>query len=104
MEQSEDWKQRNMVFRQWMLGYFKKQTNLSVDDMQEELNGLGEKLETGAPTTQFLGPLKALNRFYECQLGEMKSFDKFSHKQKENIDLISGWVSDVKALIKALTK
>lgn len=104
MEQSEGWKKRNMVFRQWTLGDFKKHTSMSADEMQETLAELGDKLRAGASSTmKFLGPLKALAEFYEYQLGEMKGFNRVRN-QKENIELIEGWVRDVKALIEALTK
>jgi Pvc16 N-terminal domain len=101
-EQAEGWKKRNMLQKQFVFQDFKRTTDMSVDEMLTALNGLGDKLETGRPTSQFIKPLNALAEFYEHQRDILKGATKFSQKQKENIETIDGWVQEVKALLEAL--
>ena len=101
-EQSSDWKNRNIVVRQWVLQDFKKNTNSSADEMLIELNNLGDKLRRGEPTAQFMKTLNLLAGYYRHQLDELKGMQKVTHKQKENLEMISQWVKDVENLLKFL--
>ena len=103
-EQSEGWKRRNIVVNQWILQDFKKSTDMTVDEMQTALINLGTKLEQGGSRSQFVKPLTQLAKYYEHQLGEMKGLHRVSHRQKENIEMISSWIRDVKSLAEALSK
>ena len=102
VEQAEGWKKRNMLQKQFVFQDFKKTTDMSVDEMLTALNGLGDKLEMGRPTSQFIKPLNALAEFYEHQRDILKGATKFSQKQKENIETINGWVQEVKALLEGI--
>ncbi len=101
-EQSSDWRKRNMVMKQWVFNDFKKSTDMTVDDMLSALNGLGDRLEQHGSTAQFINPLNMLARYYEHQLEQLKGFQKVSHKQKENVELVDKWLKDVRALVEAL--
>lgn len=103
-EQSEGWKNRNMVVRQWILQDFKKTTDMTVDEVQTALNGLGDKLNRGESAAQYVKPLTQLVKYYEHQLSEMKGFQKVSRRQTENIEMTSGWIKDVRSLMEALSK
>lgn len=102
VEQSTGWKNRNMVIKQWMLQDFQKKSNMTVEEMQNMLGSLGEKLENGESATQFIKPLNQLAEFYQHQLDELKGMNKISHRQTENIEIITTWINDVKALVETL--
>ena len=100
--QFNSWRNRNMVVKQWVLQDFQKNTGMAADEMQVMLNNLGDKLEHGESTTQFLKPLNQLALYYQHQLDELKGLHKISHKQTENIESIITWIRDIKTLIAAL--
>ncbi len=102
-EQSEGWKSRNLVLKQWVLQDFKKNTDVSVDEMLTALNGLGDRLKQDEPTNEFIKPLNKLTIFYQHQFDQLKELRKVSSKQRENLETISGWIKDVKALIEILS-
>jgi NAD(P)-dependent dehydrogenase (short-subunit alcohol dehydrogenase family) len=102
VEQSEGWKSRNLFQRQWLLRDFKKNTGMSIDEMLTSLQNIGGKLETQAPASQFMEPLIKLAAYYEHQKEMLKGFERFSEKQKENLQIIDGWIREVKALIETL--
>jgi hypothetical protein len=101
-EQSNDWSKRNMAVKQWLLRDFKKNTDMTVEEMQTTLNNLGSKLEQHGLTTQFIKPLNLLAGYYEHQLNELKGLHKITHRQGENIEMISAWIKEVKDLVEAL--
>ncbi|MCW4017965.1 MAG: DUF4255 domain-containing protein [Candidatus Bathyarchaeota archaeon] len=103
VEQADGWKKRNLFQKQWVFQDFKKITDMTVEEMLSALNSLGDKLELHLSTSQYIKPLNILARFYEHQLKQLKSFERFSAKQKENLDMITQWIKDVKALIDALS-
>lgn len=75
---------------------------MSIDEMRTHLQSIGEKIETQASTSQFMEPLIQLAAYYEHQKEMLKGFEKFSEKQKENLQIIDGWIREVKALIETL--
>ncbi|MGA2683116.1 MAG: DUF4255 domain-containing protein [Candidatus Bathyarchaeia archaeon] len=101
-EQSDGWKNRNMVVKQWLLQDFKKNTNMTVEEMFTTLNNLGDKLEQHCPTTQFVKPLNLLAGYYKHQLDQLKGMHKVSHNQAENLETINIWIKDVETLVEAL--
>jgi hypothetical protein len=101
-EQSNDWSKRNMAVKQWLLRDFKKNTDMTVEEMQTTLNNLGSRLEQHGSTTQFIKPLNLLAGYYEHQLNELKGLHKITHRQGENIEMISAWIKEVKDLVEAL--
>ena len=101
-EQSSGWKNRNIVVKQWVLQDFKKNTEMTVEEMLTALNSLGDKLERHEPTDQFIKPLNLLAAYYKHQLDELEGMQKVTHKQKENLEMISQWIKDVENLIEVL--
>ncbi len=101
-EQSEGWKNRNFVFKQWILQDFKKNTNMSVEEMCADLNSLGDKLERHEPTEQFVKPLNALTGYYKHQLEQMTGMQKVSRNQNENIETLNTWIKEVEDLLEIL--
>ena len=103
-EQSTGWRNRNMVVRQWVLQDFQKNSGMTVEEMHSVLNSLGDKLEHGESTVQSIKQLNQLAGYYQHQLDELKGLQKVTHKQAENIETITLWIRDVKALVEALSK
>jgi hypothetical protein len=101
-EQSNAWSKRNMAVKQWLLRDFKKNTDITVEEMQTTLNNLGGKLEQRGSTAQFIRPLNLLAGYYEHQLNELKGLHKITHRQGENIEMVSAWIKEVKDLVEAL--
>jgi RNase adaptor protein for sRNA GlmZ degradation len=101
-EQSDGWKKRNIVFRQWLFQNFKKTTDMSVEEMRLSLNSLGDKLARHESTDQFIKPLTQLNAYYKQQLDQLKGMDKVSRNQGENLETVKEWVAQVDALLEAL--
>jgi NAD(P)-dependent dehydrogenase (short-subunit alcohol dehydrogenase family) len=103
LEQSEGWKKRNLFERQWLSRDFKKNTGMSIDEMQTTLKALGNSLKTGDSTAEFVEPLNRLAAYYVHQQEQLKGFEKDPKKLQENLRIIDGWIRDAKALVEALT-
>lgn len=103
LEQSEGWKKRNLFERQWIGRDFKKITSMSIDEMQAALKALGTRLKTRVSPEDFIETLNQLSAYYEHQKELLKGFEKISKKQKENTQIIDGWIKDVKELIQKLS-
>ena len=101
-EQSEGWKSRNLFQRQWVYRDFKKETNMSVEEMLSQLQTLGDNIETGAPISRFKDTLNKLHDYYTHQQQVLKGFEKIQKKQAENDALIEGWKCEIKALLAVL--
>jgi NAD(P)-dependent dehydrogenase (short-subunit alcohol dehydrogenase family) len=102
VEQSEGWNLRNLFERQWVFRDFKKNTGMSVDEMHEALNVLGENIKNKTSTAGSVEALKLLSGYYEHQQEQLKGFEKDSKKLQENLRLMDAWLGDIKALIEAL--
>jgi len=103
MEQSDGWKKRNLFERQWVSRDFKKNTGLSIDEMQTTVRTLGNTLMGGAPAAELIEPLNKLAAYYAHQKDQLRGFEKNSQKLEENLRIIDGWIKDTKALVQALT-
>jgi hypothetical protein len=101
-EQSNGWRSRNVVIKQWVFSNFKKNTGLTVEEMQIALNSLGGSLEQHGSSAQFIESLNLLAGYYEHLLGELKGLQKVSHKQKENLETVDAWIKEVKTLVETL--
>ncbi|MCW4006955.1 MAG: DUF4255 domain-containing protein [Candidatus Bathyarchaeota archaeon] len=101
-EQTSDWKKRNLIHRQWLMQDFKKNTQMGVEEMLSALDGLGNKLELNLAAASYVEPLEALASYYEHQRTEIQGLGKISQKQRENVEKISQWIEQVKALIEAI--
>ncbi len=104
LEQSEGWKKRNLFERQWLSRDFKKNTGMSIDEMQTTLKALGNSLKTGDSTAEFVEPLNRLAAYYVHQQEQLKGFEKDPKKLQENLKIIGGWVKDAEGLVQALTR
>ena len=101
-EQSDGWERRNLFVRQWVIQDFRKVTELTPSEMLALLNRLGDKLAHDESTLDCVKPLRRLAVYYEHQLNELSGMQKVSRNQRENIELVSGWIKDVNALIEAI--
>ena len=101
-EQSHDWSKRNMMVRQWLLQNFKKNTDMSVEEMLAALKDLGDKLERHESAAEFIKPLNMLAGYYQNQLDQLKGMQKVTHSQSENLETINKWIKEVEDLAKAL--
>jgi NAD(P)-dependent dehydrogenase (short-subunit alcohol dehydrogenase family) len=103
LEQSEGWKKRNLFERQWISRDFKKNTGMSIDEMQTTVKALGNSLKTQASTAEFVEPLNRLAAYYVHQQEQLKGFEKDPKKLEENLKIIDGWIRDAKGLVQVLT-
>jgi NAD(P)-dependent dehydrogenase (short-subunit alcohol dehydrogenase family) len=102
MEQSEGWKRRNLFERQWVNRDFKKNTGVSIDEMQMQLKTLGETLRTGVCSSEYLGAVNKVAVYYEHQKEQLKGFEKNPQKLEMNLQILDGWIEDAKALAQTL--
>jgi len=98
MDQSEGWKKRNLFERQWVSRDFKKNTGLSIDEMQTTLKALGDNIKKGASTAEFAEPVNKLKAYYMHQQEQLRGFEKNPQKLAENLKIIDTWVTDAKTL------
>ncbi len=101
LEQSEGWKKRNLFERQWVSRDFKKNTGMSIDEMQTTMKTLENNLSS-ASIADFVEPLKQLAAYYAHQQDQLRSFEKNSQKLQENLKTIDAWIADARALLQAL--
>ncbi len=102
-QQLKDWRKSNMLRKQYIMMDFKKNTEMTPEEMFATLQNLGERIDRGSSTKQFIESLKTLAGFYEHQLDTLKGFEKIQKKRQEGIDLIVQWKKDVEALIETLS-
>jgi hypothetical protein len=103
-EQSDNWKHRNMLQKQYVTMDFNKNTDMTIEEMLNELKILGQKLEANQPTDPCMEALKRLEAYYGHQQEMLSGFEKVQKKRKEGIDMIAQWKNEVRALLDALSK
>jgi len=101
-EQSSGWRNRNMFAKQWVLQDFKKNTDMTVEEMLTTLNNLGAKLEQEGSTAELIKPLNLLAGYYKHQLDQLKGMQKVSRNQSENLETINVWIKEVETLVEVL--
>jgi len=101
-EQSEGWKKRNLFERQWVSRDFKKNTGMSIDETAGALKVLGENLKNKTPTSGSVEILNLLAGYYSHQQDQLKGFEKDPKKLQDNLQVIEGWIGDIKALLEVL--
>jgi len=101
-EQSNGWRNRNMLAKQWVLQDFKKNTDMTVEEMLTTLNSLGGTLEQNGSIAQFVKTLNLLASYYKHQLDQLKGMQKVSRNQNENLETINAWIKQVETLVEAL--
>jgi NAD(P)-dependent dehydrogenase (short-subunit alcohol dehydrogenase family) len=102
MEQSEGWKKRNLFERQWVARDFKKNTGMSIDEMQTTMKALGDSLKAKTSAAQFIEAVNKVAGYYAHQQEQLRGFEKNPQKLAENLKITEGWIEDAKALAKAL--
>ncbi len=102
MEQSEGWKKRNLFERQWVSRDFKKNTGVSIDEMQVQLKVVGEKLKQGACPPECVDAVGKVAAYYLHQKEQLKGFEKKTQKLEQNLKVLDCWIGDAEALAQAL--
>jgi NAD(P)-dependent dehydrogenase (short-subunit alcohol dehydrogenase family) len=102
MTQSEGWKKRNLFERQWVSRDFKKNTGVSIDEMQTTLKTLGDNLGPQRPKAEYIEAVSKMASYYAHQQEQLRGFEKNPQKLAENLKVIDVWIEDAKALSIAL--
>ncbi len=103
-DQSNGWKSRNMVVKEWVFQEFKRNTGMTVEEMLTALNSLGDKLEQHGSTAQFIKPLNLLAGYYKHQLDQLKGMHKVARNQSENLKTINTWNKEIETLVEVLSR
>ena len=101
-EQSKGWKERGLFQRQWVFRDFKKQTEMSVDEMGAELAGIANSLKGGKVSKEALKTLNKLGAYYKHQQELLRGFEKNPKKLEENLKEIQTWMDQIQSLIASL--
>lgn len=104
MEQSEGWKKRNLFERQWVSRDFKKNTGVSIDEMQVKLKTVGEKLKQGACTPDCIEAVNNVAAYYVHQKEQLRGFEKNPQKLQQNLQTLDDWIGDAEALAQTLPR
>jgi hypothetical protein len=80
--QSEGWKKRNVFERSWVARDFKKNTGMSIDEMQTDLEVVGKQLDSRTLMPESVEALKKLRAYYEHQEDQLKGFEKILTSSK----------------------
>jgi NAD(P)-dependent dehydrogenase (short-subunit alcohol dehydrogenase family) len=97
--QSEDWKQRSLFERQWVIRDFRKTAGMPVEEWLETLRQLEENLEHGVVSHP---PLEKLAGYYEHLAELAKGYEKDPEKLQNNLRHVYSWRDEVKELEKIL--
>jgi NAD(P)-dependent dehydrogenase (short-subunit alcohol dehydrogenase family) len=104
MEQSEGWKKRNLFERQWVSRDFKKNTGVSIDEMQVKIKTVGEKLKQGACTPDCIEAVNNVAAYYVHQKEQLRGFEKNPQKLQQNLQTLDDWIGDAEALAQTLPR
>jgi len=100
-DQSNDWEQRSLFERQWMLRDFKKHSGMPVEAWREHLEVLNKQLASDLEVTKI--PLKQLSAYY-LHLAELaRGYEKDKDRLADNLDHIHRWASEVNDLDQILS-
>jgi NAD(P)-dependent dehydrogenase (short-subunit alcohol dehydrogenase family) len=104
VEQSSDWKNRHLFERQWLYRTFKKHTGMTVDQVQDHLEDLQQKLEEGnlQGFTSIVDPIEGLRSFYSYLADMAKGCSKDQEQLEEHIRIVNTWVDETQSLIAML--
>jgi hypothetical protein len=98
-EQSDDWKQRSLFERQWVIRDFRKTAGMPVEEWLETLRQLEENLQRGVISRP---PLEKLAGYYDHLAELARGYEKDPKKLEENLKHVYRWRDEVKALAKLL--
>ncbi len=101
-KQSEGWKSRNLFERQWVYRDFKKNTQMSVDEIKAILRSFGDELFNPKIRLNIIDVVSKLMRYYEHQQQLYKDFEKNQEKLIENLSIMDTWILECKNLINLL--
>jgi NAD(P)-dependent dehydrogenase (short-subunit alcohol dehydrogenase family) len=101
-EQSKGWKERNIFQKQWVFRDFKKQTGMSLDQMQSALTEIGDSLKRPGASTVSTTPLVKLGSYYKHQQELLQGFEKDPKKLHDNLASIQTWIEQIQSLISSL--
>ncbi len=103
MEQSEGWKKRNLFERQWVSRDFKKNTRLSIDEMQTAMKAMDTGVSAGAQAMEDSQVVSKIAAYYVHQQEQLRGFEKNPQKLSENLKILDGWIADAKELAQLLS-
>jgi NAD(P)-dependent dehydrogenase (short-subunit alcohol dehydrogenase family) len=98
-EQSKGWKSRNLFERQWVARDFRKQTGLSIDEMDDALSTIRENSAKCSLAKEWSAPLQALRKYYLHQAELLKGYEKDPQKVADNLKVIGSWVTEIESMI-----
>jgi len=101
-DQSNDWANRSLFERQWMLRDFKKHAGMPVDAWRNQLENLNEQLANDLEVVKI--PLQKLSSYYDHLAELYRGFEKDKDKLAENLNHIQHWAAEVNALDQILFK
>jgi NAD(P)-dependent dehydrogenase (short-subunit alcohol dehydrogenase family) len=101
-QQLEGWKSRNLFERQWIYRDFKKNAQMSVDEMKAILNSFRDELFNPKIRFNIIDVISKLMRYYEHQQLLYKDFEKNQEKLIENLSIMDTWILECKNLINLL--
>jgi len=99
-EQSDDWKQRSLFERQWVIRDFRKTAGMSVEEWLAALAQLESDLKGEAGFEK--PPLPKLAGYYNHLAELAKGYEKDAVKLQENLRVVYGWRDEVEQLDKLL--
>jgi NAD(P)-dependent dehydrogenase (short-subunit alcohol dehydrogenase family) len=100
-EQSDDWKQRSIFERQWVIRDFKKTAGMPIEAWLEVLALLEERLQGNGPIVQ--PPLEKLAGYYNHLAELAKGYEKDPSKLEESLRHVYAWKNEVEQLGKTLS-
>jgi NAD(P)-dependent dehydrogenase (short-subunit alcohol dehydrogenase family) len=101
-EQSGGWRSRNLFERQWVSRDFKKQTGMSIDEMEDALGQARKSLGNGLVDEKVLGDLKSLRNYFSHQGVLLKGFEKDRKKLDKGLRAIDVWIGEIDDLLRTL--
>jgi NAD(P)-dependent dehydrogenase (short-subunit alcohol dehydrogenase family) len=102
--QAEEWRGRSFFERQWMLRDFKQRAGMPVERWVEALDRFIGELGSAGPSAGAVDapPLAKLSTFYGHMADLARGYVKDPSTREEQVAIVTGWRSEVDALIAAL--
>ena len=97
-EQSDDWKQRSIFERQWVIRDFRKTAGMSVEEWLESLRQLEASLQGEGEIV--MPPLTKLASYYNHLADLARGYEKDAAKLEENLKHVYRWRDEVNELKK----
>lgn len=78
---------------------FRKQTGLSIDEMDDALSTIRANLAKGPLGKEWSTPLRALRKYYLHQAELLKGYEKDPQKVADNLKVIGSWATAIESMI-----